>query len=236
MKHVEGLYALWDHLTATIPGLIIDNCASGGRRLDIELISRSITLWRSDTAFKNNAQQAIAYGINHWLPYTGLGAQNPAPEDFRSGLGTSQTYVASWYSPPGADYWAQWRGQIQKVNTAAPGHPYPFRLLFSEDFYPLSPYSAADGTFIAYQFHDSSHNVGVVLVYRRGGTATANFKTQILGGLQPGTTYCFSSWDGAGGASVATPSVAGGTLMENGLSVSIPAMPGAGVFTYAPCS
>ena len=47
LLHVEGLYSLWDHLTASIPGLLIDNCASGGRRLDIELVSRAVTLWRS---------------------------------------------------------------------------------------------------------------------------------------------------------------------------------------------
>ncbi len=48
MKYITGLYKFWDDLRAQNPGLQIDNCCSGGRRLDIEATSRSINLWRSD--------------------------------------------------------------------------------------------------------------------------------------------------------------------------------------------
>jgi alpha-galactosidase len=48
MKYTEGLYAYWDALLARNPGLLIDNCASGGRRIDLETIGRSIPLWRTD--------------------------------------------------------------------------------------------------------------------------------------------------------------------------------------------
>ena len=132
--------------------------------------------------------------------------------------------------------WDQWRDDISHATTAAPGHPYPFRQLFAQDFYALSPYSVADGSWLAYQFHDAAHDVGAVLVYRRGGTPTATYQTQAMGGVAPTTTYCFSSWDGQGGAAVDPPTVAGSALAANGASVVVPAMPGAGVFTYAPCS
>ena len=48
MRFVEGLYAFWDELRRRHPGLLIDNCASGGRRLDLETIGRSVALWRTD--------------------------------------------------------------------------------------------------------------------------------------------------------------------------------------------
>ena len=48
IRYIEGLYAFWDALRQRHPGLLIDNCASGGRRLDLETISRSAALWRSD--------------------------------------------------------------------------------------------------------------------------------------------------------------------------------------------
>ena len=35
-RHIEGLYAFWDDLLKRHPNLIIDNCASGGRRIDLE--------------------------------------------------------------------------------------------------------------------------------------------------------------------------------------------------------
>ena len=50
IRYVEGLYQLWDDLVQRNPKLTIDNCASGGRRIDLETVSRSYPLWRSDTA------------------------------------------------------------------------------------------------------------------------------------------------------------------------------------------
>ncbi|MCL1855856.1 MAG: alpha-galactosidase, partial [Clostridia bacterium] len=48
IRHINNLYQYWDMLLARFPGLWIDDCAGGGRRLDIELISRAVPLWRSD--------------------------------------------------------------------------------------------------------------------------------------------------------------------------------------------
>lgn len=44
IRHIEGLYKLWDELRQEFPNLIIDNCSSGGRRIDMETISRSLPL------------------------------------------------------------------------------------------------------------------------------------------------------------------------------------------------
>ena len=48
IRHISGLYRLWDALRAEFPNLLIDNCASGGRRLDFELVGRSHVYCRSD--------------------------------------------------------------------------------------------------------------------------------------------------------------------------------------------
>jgi hypothetical protein len=37
---VEGLYTMWDEILASHPGLLLDSCASGGRRIDLEVLSR----------------------------------------------------------------------------------------------------------------------------------------------------------------------------------------------------
>ena len=42
IRYIEGLYAMWDEFLAKHPGLMIDNCASGGRRIDLEMCMRSI--------------------------------------------------------------------------------------------------------------------------------------------------------------------------------------------------
>eukprot|EP01052_Picozoa_sp_SAG31_P037880 SAG31_NODE_4964_length_2833_cov_1.777981_2_plen_275_part_00 len=77
-EYVEGLYRMWDEVRRRNPGLIIDNCASGGRRLDLETMSRSVSLWRTDwtscdvlspnPCLDYSSLQAQTMGLTHWLP------------------------------------------------------------------------------------------------------------------------------------------------------------------------
>ena len=77
IKYINGLYALWDRLLERFPHLLIDNCASGGKRIDIETLRRSVPLWRSDSCTAANyliqgmQNQQLAY--NAWMPYSGAG-------------------------------------------------------------------------------------------------------------------------------------------------------------------
>ena len=67
--HVEGLYKFLDTLLAQHPGLVIDNCASGGRRIDIEMMSRSFVMWRSDHGFLDTlAEQGQTQALAPWVP------------------------------------------------------------------------------------------------------------------------------------------------------------------------
>ncbi len=69
IRYIEGLYTFWDELRLRHPNLIIDNCASGGRRIDLETVSRSVALWRSDYRyFEPNGQQCHTYGLSFYLP------------------------------------------------------------------------------------------------------------------------------------------------------------------------
>ncbi|HEY3417211.1 MAG TPA: glycoside hydrolase family 36 protein, partial [Armatimonadota bacterium] len=61
IRHIEGLYAMWDALRQRHPGLTIDNCASGGRRIDLETTARSFPLWRSD--FSDVGGPSYGYGL-----------------------------------------------------------------------------------------------------------------------------------------------------------------------------
>ena len=48
IEYVMGLYRMWDEIMERFPYIFIDNCASGGRRIDLETNMRSIPMWRSD--------------------------------------------------------------------------------------------------------------------------------------------------------------------------------------------
>jgi alpha-galactosidase len=72
-RHIEGLYRCWDAIRELHPHVLIDNCASGGRRIDLEAISRSICLWRNDILGRpwfdasDLCQTQIAY-LSQWVP------------------------------------------------------------------------------------------------------------------------------------------------------------------------
>jgi alpha-galactosidase len=46
--HINGLYEVLDFLRAEFPHLIIENCASGGNRMDYALMRRTDIAWLSD--------------------------------------------------------------------------------------------------------------------------------------------------------------------------------------------
>ena len=75
--YIANYYRYLDGLFANNPGLIMDNCSSGGRRLDLEMMARSVPLWRSDYNCDGTrpdileATQAMTYGLSFWLPSYG---------------------------------------------------------------------------------------------------------------------------------------------------------------------
>ncbi len=76
IQYVTGHYKFLDAIVAS--GRQIDNCASGGRLLDIEMMKRSIPLWRTDYTVTDSANYTVASGIRSqganlswWLPISG---------------------------------------------------------------------------------------------------------------------------------------------------------------------
>jgi len=75
IRYIEGLYALWDRILAAHPGIVIDNCASGGRRIDLETLRRATVLTRSDVVDVGGkaggkvdiVNQIQCWGLGHWL-------------------------------------------------------------------------------------------------------------------------------------------------------------------------
>jgi len=75
IRHIEGLYALWDRIRAAHPNVLIDNCAGGGRRIDLETLRRATVLSRSDVVDVGGkaggkvdiVNQIQCWGLGHWL-------------------------------------------------------------------------------------------------------------------------------------------------------------------------
>ena len=186
IRHVEGLYAFWDALLARHPGLVIDNCASGGRRIDLETISRSIPLWRSDwqCGWVNHGTpgQTHTMGLSYWVPLSGtgvLGGCRRAGDTYnlRSSLSAAIQFPIFPYEsfPVEADYpWDWHRRMMADFRRARP--------LFYGDYYPLTPCDPAYDAWAVFQMHRPDLGEGLVLAFRRQDSpfVSADFRLQAL--------------------------------------------------------
>jgi alpha-galactosidase len=216
IRHIEGLYAFWDGLLANHPGLIIDNCASGGRRIDLETTGRSIPLWRSDTQcwpnFDPIAGQVHTYGLAHWVPCSTTGSQlHPGDTyNFRSAMCTGMVFHLFGYEylPIDPKYPYDWhRKMVCDLRRAIPS--------YLGDYYPLTACTMSKDDWMAYQMHRSDLNEGIVVAFRRENSPfiSASFK---LRGLNENIEYQFEDAD-----SGQTWSATGAMLQNEGLLITI---------------
>jgi alpha-galactosidase len=163
IKYITGLYAFWDDLLAKHPGLILDDSARGGMRLDIEAVRRSTALSRS-SAGDPKAEQLHTQELTPWVPLN-AGAFVQQPQEPAPGSSVQLYALRSSYGPawllndpklPLDDTLRQVAEEYRRVQ--------PF---FLGDFHPLSPCAREDSTGVAWQWHRADLKAGVVLVYRR---------------------------------------------------------------------
>jgi len=215
IKHIMGLYEFWDYLLNRYPGLIIDNCASGGRRIDFETLRRSLVLWRDDHCWVSDSEQCINYGISMWLPWTGRGSVSTAPYDVRSGMGS---FMSLAYNVNDSSIWTPANIAINQFKTV--------RHLFQGDFYPLTPYSLAKDVWIGWQYDRPEIGQGLLQAFRRADSTVVEMVFR-LEGLDPKAFYTVTNLDG----DVTTKS--GSELMNPGLKVNLPTAPGSVLIVYS---
>jgi len=216
IRYIEGLYTFWDALRERHPGLIIDNCASGGRRLDLETISRSVALWRSDYNYREpTGRQNHTYGLSLYLPYHGTGCTIPDMYVARSTYASSMVTGWNLYSDNFPKDQAQYiYNEYRKIQ------PY-----FQGDFYPLTDYTTRSDKWMAYQFHREDQNAGIVFVFRRPRNSE-NTCTIGLSGLSGEALYELVYENNQ------ATSVKSGNDLKKGLLVKINERPGSELISY----
>jgi alpha-galactosidase len=225
--YVQGFLAFWDELIRRHPGLYIDTCASGGRRLDLETVRRSVPLLRSDwpihmftpdCAIPPSAsiigQQCQTYGLSLWIPYHGTGAPVTDIYTLRS------SYCAAYrtgFTPAKYDI-ALFQQAIREVRQLLP--------FWLDDFYPLTPYSRDQKSWLAWQLDDPDKGEGAIQVFRRDASRTAAMRFK-LHGLDPKASYVVTNVDTG-----VEECIIGRTLLTKGLTVTIPDPRGSAVILY----
>jgi alpha-galactosidase len=214
--YVQGYLRYFQELIKHRPQLLIDSCASGGRRNDLETMRLAVPLWRSDTAQPSLALQNQTYGLALWFPYFGTGAPKPTVYDFRSSLGASLVTLYDVRNP-NLDYKLLQRLETEFWRTA------PF---FLEDYYPLTEFNPSPAAWIAWQFNRPERGDGVVQVFRRDKTEEATAKLR-LHGLNPTARYQITDFD------IGKPETRSGKeLMQQGLQIAIKEQPGSAIVSY----
>ena len=165
IRHVTGMYRMWDELLERRPKLLIDNCSGGGRRIDIETLRRAIPFFRSDyqCGFNANADvlQAHNAGLSRLLPYNGCTVKLSDEYSLRSAYSSSH----------GVAYWNAIFQNEAKVDWAAAkkccDEYRRIRKYFPYDFYNHGSAGLDDTAWAIWQYHDPAANEGVVMAFRR---------------------------------------------------------------------
>lgn len=171
IRYVNGLYNLWDSMKEEFPYLFIDNCASGGRRLDFELMRRSVPMWRSDitcgpvkTDWHSdvwNQNQTLA--LAEYLPYHACAAWELDTYEVRS---AATSGLACTFDVFKEDYdFERARTMLSEVKHLSE--------YWQGDFYPLTAPTLEEDVFSAFQL--AKENAGYAAIFRRADCKEESF-------------------------------------------------------------
>ena len=160
-KYIEGLYAFWDSLLVRFPNMIIDNCASGGRRIDLETTSRSTPFWRTDLEQNSTGSQNHSYGLNFYLPLHGTALNKTGNYYVRSSLGSNAiiTWSVDGSNNETIETYQKYIADFKR-----------FRPYFYGDYYPLTVAHKRymnNNSWLAYQLNRPEQKDGLALAFRR---------------------------------------------------------------------
>ncbi len=181
IKHICGMYRLWDTLLEMFPGLIIDNCSGGGRRIDLETLKRAIPFFRSDyqCAFNATAEvmQTHNAGAMRYFPFIGCTTKVCDLYTLRSSYASSfgvACYNAVFQSMTEEDF---------VVLRRAVDDYRRIRHYLSLDFYNHGSAVFDFTSWAIWQYHDFSSGSGVVIAFRRAQSPFATADITLKGNV-----------------------------------------------------
>jgi len=196
-KHITGLYKFLDDMRARFPDILQENCASGGRRIDIEMVSRAHTYCRSDyyigpkphdTAFILG--QNATLNLVPYLPFQGCEFNCvPVGDDYAAfSIISSGTVITPSDFDGGiirrkiTDKETAWFKRVFDVAIR-------MRPFYMGDFYQLTDETGAgDNVWCAWQCDRPDLKAGFAIFFRRKAAAAPSQVFQ-LGGIDPAATY-----------------------------------------------
>ncbi len=205
VKHIVGMYKFLDDMRARFPDILQENCASGGRRIDLEMIARSHVYCRSDyyvgrkpgdTAFILG--QSGTLNLMPYLPFQGCEFNCvPVGDDYAAFSIISAGTVITPSDFDGGIIRRKITGEetawFKKIFAVAAR----MRPFYMGEFYPLTDETGVgDDVWCAWQFDRPDLSAGFAIFFRRGAAIDAS-RTFRLGGIKPGAMYQIEDYDGS---------------------------------------
>ena len=180
IKHILGMYEVWEYLLENVPGIIIDNCASGGRRIDIESLKRSIPFFRSDyqCAFNENPEVLQTHNANSSAYFPYIGCTSKTKNDTYA---IRSSYSSSW---GGAFYNTIFQTMDKEDFLWAKKITDEYlevRQYFSLDFYNHGANVFDDTSWAIFEYSNPKTNSGIILAFRRSNSPFDNVTIDLKG-------------------------------------------------------
>lgn len=199
-KYIQGYLAYLDYLLTHVPNLVIDSCASGGRRNDLESMRRAVPLHQTDSSYGVHPVKLAFYETLYtWIPYFRGFSGDWEDEDggydkppYRTAAQTVDSYnLYSSFAPcmslggllPAYRDDDEKLALVQKItriyHTVAPA-------LRTGDFYPLTPPGRSRDIWVAWQFDEPEKGTGLLEIIRHNA-APQNSQIIFPKALEKGT-------------------------------------------------
>lgn len=192
LRHINGLYRLWDALLEKYPHLIIDNCAGGGRRFDLESVKRTVPFFRSDYQCSFNPDPDVTQchnNLSEYLPYNGCTSKVKCDT-----YAVRSTFSSAW----GGAFWNTGFQSLEgeELDWAA-AITQEYRMLqpyFSCDYYSLASKGYDKSSWVVWQYDRPEENDGLILAFRRAESTCVSM-TFSLETAKPGMLYTITDKD-----------------------------------------
>jgi alpha-galactosidase len=170
LAYYEGLYWVLDELMRQHPGLLVEACSGGGRRIDLGTLRRAHTCWISDQSHNPHICRYMQCRLARLLPgrlansavcvKLGAGREGFGDLDVLSRMCGALSFngdVASWPAAT-ARRMRKWADAYKQI-----------RHLLAEDFHQLLPVPATDRKWDAVQFAAADGSESVLFAFRMAG-------------------------------------------------------------------
>jgi alpha-galactosidase len=222
--YIRGVWRVWEETIRRHPGVIFENCSSGGRRIDLGTLARSHCSFTSDQFRDKHMIRYQFSGANTALPGSRIlngickGLTSYSPYDWQANFGGMIAL---------SEGIEDWSPEMRREARQHLDVYKSIRGFLGKDYYPLFPQPQSLEEWDGWQYHDPEKDEGFVLLFRvESPQASASPRLQALAAEKQ---YLFV--DPYSGAELV---FAGAELLNQGLPVDLP-VDGTRLLRYKAC-